>query len=160
MLLFALMKQLCLSPSTKKMCLAEFSEPNGFGAATDAEEAMTITGGCRCGAVRYTIEAERITARHCWCRDCQYIGAGSGTVNVFFPSETSVEVVLSDFASRAASNNLVHWQFCPTCGTPVFTQSEARLHLIGVRAGTLDDPEIGRPGMTIWISRPLPGFIG
>jgi hypothetical protein len=86
-------------------------------------------------------------------RDCQYIGAGSGTVNVFFPSETvTVEGVLSDFASRAASGNLVHRQFCPTCGTPVFTQSEARLHLIGVRAGTLDDPEIGRPGMTIWIS--------
>ena len=107
---------------------------------------MTITGGCRCGAVRYTIEAERITARHCWCRDCQYIGAGSGTVNVFFPSETvKVEGALSDYASRAASGNLVHRQFCPTCGTPVFTQSEARLHLIGVRAGTLDDPEIGRP---------------
>src|SRR5215470_14575768 len=50
------------------------------------EEAMTITGGCRCRAVRYSIEAEAITTRHCWCRDCQYIGAGSGTVNVFFPS--------------------------------------------------------------------------
>ena len=48
---------------------------------------MTITGGCRCGAVRYSIEGERLMARHCWCRDCQYIGAGSGTVNVFFPSE-------------------------------------------------------------------------
>jgi len=48
---------------------------------------MTITGGCRCGAVRYSFEAEPITARHCWCRDCQYIGAGSGTVNVFFPSD-------------------------------------------------------------------------
>ena len=58
---------------------------------------MPITGGCRCGAVRYTIEAERITARHCWCRDCQYIGAGSGTVNVFFPSETvMVEGVLCE----------------------------------------------------------------
>ena len=44
---------------------------------------MSITGGCRCRAVRYNIDAERITARHCWCRDCQYIGAG----NVFFPSE-------------------------------------------------------------------------
>jgi hypothetical protein len=44
---------------------------------------MTITGGCRCGAVRYTIEAEPLFARHCWCRDCQYIGAGPGTVNVF-----------------------------------------------------------------------------
>ena len=57
---------------------------------------MTITGGCRCGAVRYRIEGERLTARHCWCRDCQYIGAGSGTVNVFFPSEAvKVEGALS-----------------------------------------------------------------
>ena len=37
----------------------------------------------------------------------------------------------------------MHRQFCPTCGTPVFTQSEARLHMIGVRAGTLDDVSIG-----------------
>jgi hypothetical protein len=37
---------------------------------------MIISGGCRCGAVRYKIDAEPITARHCWCRDCQYIGAG------------------------------------------------------------------------------------
>jgi hypothetical protein len=48
---------------------------------------MTITGGCRCGAVRYIIDTEPLFARHCWCRDCQYIGAGSGTVNIFFPSE-------------------------------------------------------------------------
>ena len=57
---------------------------------------MSITGGCRCGAVRYKIDGDRITARHCWCRDCQYIGAGSGTVNVFFPSEAvKVEGALS-----------------------------------------------------------------
>ena len=32
------------------------------------------------------------------------------------------------------------------------TQSDARRHMIGVRAGTLDDPEIGKPQMTIWTS--------
>jgi hypothetical protein len=36
----------------------------------------------------------------------------------------------------------MHRQFCPTCGTPVFTQNEARLHMVGVRAGTLDDPDV------------------
>jgi hypothetical protein len=114
---------------------------------------MTITGGCRCGAVRYSIEGEPLLARHCWCRDCQYIGAGSGTVNVFFPSDAvTVEGALRDYTNRAASGNLMHRQFCPACGTPMFTQSEARLHMIGVRAGTLDDPEIGKPQVTIWTS--------
>ena len=80
---------------------------------------------------------------------CQYIGAGSGTVNVFFPSEAiKVEGALSDYTNKAASGNLMHRQFCATCGTPVFTQSDARRHMIGVRAGTLDDPEIGKPQMT------------
>lgn len=74
-------------------------------------------------------------------------------MNVFFPSEAvKVEGALSDYASRADSGNLMHRHFCPTCGTPVFTQSEARLHFMGVRAGTIDDPEIGKPAMTIWTS--------
>jgi hypothetical protein len=104
-----------------------------------------------CGAVRYRAETEPLFTRHCWCRDCQHIGAGGGTVNVFFATETvKVEGALSDYVSQAASGNRMHRQFCPSCGTPVFTQSEARRHYVGVRAGTLDDPELGKPQMTIW----------
>jgi len=74
-------------------------------------------------------------------------------VNVFFSSNAvKVEGELSDYTNHAASGNLMHRKFCPTCGTPVFTQSDARRHMIGVRAGTLDDPEIGKPQMTIWTS--------
>jgi hypothetical protein len=114
---------------------------------------MTITGGCLCGAVRYTIDAEPIAARICWCRDCQFIGAGSATVNVFFPADkVTIEGELADYQSLAASGNRMHRRFCVRCGTPVTTQSEARLHVVGVRAGTLDDPEIGKPGMVIWTS--------
>jgi hypothetical protein len=72
---------------------------------------------------------------------------------VFFPSEAvTVEGALTDYTNRAASGNLMHRKFCPACGTPMFTQSEARLHMTGVRAGTLDDPEIGKPQVTIWTS--------
>ena len=112
---------------------------------------MTITGGCLCGAVRYRIDAEPLAARICWCRDCQYIGAGSGTVNLAFPSEAvHIEGELRDHVSKADSGNLMHRSFCAKCGTPVTTQSEARRHLISIRAGTLDDPEIGKPKITIW----------
>jgi hypothetical protein len=114
---------------------------------------MSITGGCRCGAVRYEIEAEPLFSRHCWCRDCQYVGAGSGTVNVFFPSEAvKLKGELTDFQSRANSGTLMHRQFCASCGTPMFTQADTRRHYIGVRAGTLDDPELGKPQITIWTS--------
>jgi hypothetical protein len=112
---------------------------------------MTITGGCLCGAVRYAIKAEPVAVRVCWCRDCQKVGAGSGTVNVFFPSEAlRLDGALADYVNRADSGNVMHRRFCPACGTPVTTQSEARMHLVGVRAGTLDDPGAIRPELTIW----------
>jgi len=38
---------------------------------------MDITGGCLCRAVRYSSSAAPIVTRACWCRVCQYIGAGS-----------------------------------------------------------------------------------
>jgi hypothetical protein len=112
---------------------------------------MTITGGCICGAVRYGIEAEPLTTRTCWCTDCQKFGAGSATVNVVFPAEAvRIEGTLSDYASAADSGNRMHRGFCPACGTPVTTGSEARSHLKGIRAGTLDDPEVAKPEITIW----------
>ena len=78
------------------------------------------------------------------CRDCQ-ISAGAGTVNVFFASDAvKVEGVLADYASKAESGNQMHRHFCAACGTPIFTQSEARRHYIGVRAGP-SDPELGKP---------------
>jgi hypothetical protein len=80
---------------------------------------MTITGGCRCGAVRYTIEAEPLFARHCWYRDCQYIGAGSGTVNVFFASEkVSIEGALTDYTSHADSGTRTRYAARPCSRRP------------------------------------------
>jgi hypothetical protein len=119
---------------------------------------MAITGGCLCGAVRYSISAAPILTRTCWCRVCQYIGAGSATVNTCFPSQgLSVSGELTDYRMIADSGNVAHRRFCPTCGTHLFSASEARPHLIFVRAGTLDDPELAKPAMTIW-TESAPGW--
>lgn len=112
---------------------------------------MPIIGGCLCGAVRYTVAGEPVTTRVCWCRDCQYFAAGSGTVNVVFPVDAvKLSGPLRDYASTADSGNRMHRQFCERCGTPVMSASEARPHLVILRAGTLDDPEAVRPSLTIW----------
>lgn len=112
---------------------------------------MNISGGCLCGAVRYTSTAAPIITRVCWCRVCQYIGAGSGTVNTCFKTETlSVEGEMQDYRSIADSGNVMHRRFCPKCGTHLFSEAEVRPHLVFVRAGTLDDPGIARPMATIW----------
>ena len=113
-----------------------------------------IAGGCLCGAVRYETEAEPITARFCWCRFCQYIATGNAAVSVCFPSAgMSVTGETRDFVSVADSGNRMHRRFCPSCGVHLFSEAEERPHLIFVRAGTLDDPEIARPSSIIWTSR-------
>ena len=112
---------------------------------------MTVAGGCLCGAVRWESAEPPIVTRVCWCRDCQYFGAGSGTVNTCFRTATfTVTGETTDFASISDSGNRMHRRFCPACGTPLFSEAEARPHLVFVRAGTFDDPNLARPAMTIW----------
>jgi hypothetical protein len=115
---------------------------------------MEVTGGCLCRQVRYRITAAPIVTRVCWCRLCQYLGAGSATVNVCFPSNAiTIEGEMRDYSNVAESGNKMHRRFCPTCGTALFSEAEVRPHLIFVRAGTLDDPEIAKPSATIWTSQ-------
>ena len=112
---------------------------------------MKITGGCLCGAVRFASAAPPVITRHCWCRLCQYLGAGGGTVNACFKTDgftTTGET--RDYSCAADSGNIMHRRFCATCGTPMYSSAEVRPQLIFVRAGTLDDPELARPAMTIW----------
>jgi hypothetical protein len=112
---------------------------------------MEITGGCLCRAVRYSLSVDPIVTRTCWCRVCQYIGAGGATVNAGFPSKAlKVTGELRDYVLIAESGNHMHRRFCPTCGTHLFTAAEERPHLVFVRAGTLDDREVARPAATIW----------
>ena len=97
--------------------------------------------------------AAAIVTRVCWCRDCQYIGAGSGTVNACFRTAAfTVTGKTNDYRSVADSGNQMHRRFCPSCGTPLFSEAEARPHLIFVRVGTFDDPTLAEPAMTIWTS--------
>jgi hypothetical protein len=114
---------------------------------------VEVTGGCLCKQVRYRITAAPIVTRICWCRLCQYLAAGSGTVNVCFPtSAITIEGEMKNYRSVAESGNVMHRRFCPSCGTSLFSEAEIRPHLIFVRAGTLDDPEVAKPVATIWTS--------
>jgi hypothetical protein len=114
---------------------------------------MNIQGGCLCKAVRYESTSDPKITRVCWCRTCQYIAAGNATVNVFSPSATfTVTGETRTYKSVADSGNVILRQFCPECGTPLFTTAEVRPHLIGVRAGTLDEPNLVSPALTIWTS--------
>jgi hypothetical protein len=110
-----------------------------------------ITGSCLCKAVRYKIQAAPLTTRACWCRVCQYFAAGNATINAAFTtSAVAIEGETKDYVSVADSGSVMHRRFCPTCGVHLFSAAEQRPHLIFVRVGTFDNPELARPAVTIW----------
>ena len=115
---------------------------------------MIHTGQCLCGQVRFTIDAEPQGARMCWCRDCQRIASGSATVNVLFAEEAvRYEGEMTTLRLTADSGNTVERGFCPGCGAQMYSKTLEPPGLpMRVRAGTLDDPEIGKPQITIWTS--------
>lgn len=110
------------------------------------------SGSCLCGAVRFTLSAEPLAVRVCWCRDCQHIAA-NGTVNLMVAADAlTVTGELAGYEKTADSGNTITRQFCPACGTHLFAKSSGRPQFRVVRAGNLEDPSSIRPTMNIWAS--------
>lgn len=116
---------------------------------------MTHTGHCLCGQIHYTISAEPVGARMCWCRDCQTIASGSATVNVLFPADAvKFEGKVSTYTMIADSGNTIERGFCPSCGTQFYSNTVKPAGApMRVRAGTLDNPDLMAPQAIIWTSR-------
>ena len=116
---------------------------------------MPHTGQCLCGQVTFTIDADPVGARMCWCRDCQRIASGSATVNVLFP-EDAVRFAgeVATLRKTADSGNIVERGFCPSCGSQMYSKTvePAGAMPMRIRAGTLDDPELLAPQSVIWAS--------
>lgn len=112
---------------------------------------MSYSGSCACGAVTLTMAGAPVTTRQCWCRDCQRLAAGGPTQNAIFPTEAvAITGELAHGQWIAASGNTLTFHFCPGCGTQVYGQSSARMHLKTVRFGVIDQPHDLAPQMVIW----------
>ena len=119
---------------------------------------MLITGGCLCGAVRFTVDRKPVLARACWSRDCQYLSSGNASVNVIVAADgLTVSGSMGAYVSRADSGNMVRRRFCGACGTPLFSEVVGEPAYVAVRVGALDDREIGRPESLIWAAS-APGW--
>ncbi|MEZ5865523.1 MAG: GFA family protein [Geminicoccaceae bacterium] len=112
------------------------------------------TGGCACGAVRYTIAAEPIFANHCQCRDCQRASGTGHASYLTFPSRAQVE--LTGAATHhdlvGDSGKVKTHAFCPACGSPVYLTLSAMPDLFAVHAASLDDPGRFAPQVVTYAS--------
>jgi hypothetical protein len=115
-------------------------------------------GGCACGGVRYACTANPIAMVNCHCRDCQRAGGAGYSPTVVVP-RASFRLLGEEpkvYEVVAASGNTASRAFCGRCGSPLFAWNSARSDVVGVRAGSLDDPGWFKPTAAVWISSAQP----
>jgi hypothetical protein len=116
-----------------------------------------IEGGCFCGKVRYSAEAEPIFAGVCHCRSCQKITGTSYSVVVAIPAPAlTVTGDLKVYDSVGDSGKATHSGFCPNCGSPVTDTADVMEGVVMLRAGTMDDQSWLKPTMEIYCDSKMP----
>jgi len=116
-------------------------------------QAMTkYAGGCLCGTVRYGTDAKPINQRVCHCRLCQKaIGAAFNARLLFRIDDVTVEGTVATVNSSPDLKRA----FCPRCGTTLFSRRDGA-GIMGVTAGSLDDPSLFKPDMHFWTASMQP----
>ena len=108
---------------------------------------MEIKGGCLCGAVRYTAEADPTSATVCHCRDCQkFTGSAFAALIRVAKEAMTIEGTLKTFSSIGGSGNPILRHFCPECGSSIAEESTMRPDSIVLNVGSFDDPSAATPG--------------
>ena len=104
------------------------------------------TGGCLCGAVRYSVRGDPVHVRCCHCANCRKESGSAFTVYAVWPAdafELSGEIALYDGRG-----------FCPRCGSRILDRADSDDTLVEIRIGSLDDaPFQLKPDDEIWVRR-------
>ena len=113
--------------------------------------AIPFSGGCACGAIRYTCAAEPIVAWKCHCRDCQRASGGAFTP-VFYVAKSALTVTgeIKYHKVQTKSGNTNSRGFCAECGSPLCALPSVLPTFVGIFVGSLDEPSRVRPTIELW----------
>ncbi len=117
-----------------------------------------LSGGCLCGSVRYEYSGEPKEATYCHCDDCRKATGGPYTVGVRIRAD-ALRIVsgrVKGYTTTADSGNKITRQFCPECGSPLFTKAHAHPDLVWLKAGSLDEPQLIKPSYQTWTQCAVP----
>jgi len=116
-----------------------------------------IKGGCLCGKVHYSSNAEPAFTGICHCTSCQKQGGGAFAVVVGVPSASlTVEGTTKTYTGKGDSGGTVASRFCPECGSTIVSEPQAFAGMAILRAGTLDDTSWIKPAMQIYCDSKQP----
>ena len=98
---------------------------------------IELSGGCHCGAVRYSLQASPLSVQHCHCESCRKsIGALHATLGVM--RRDKVEIEGAENLTKYRTSPGFEQQFCRTCGCNLFAYDDDETTLFYVDLPTLD----------------------
>ncbi|OYX39093.1 MULTISPECIES: GFA family protein [unclassified Sphingomonas] len=117
-----------------------------------------LTGGCLCGAIRYTLaDGFRFLPYACHCSDCQSrTGSAFSEHRLFARQDLTItgELDSGDYIQPSGARSLI-WG-CAICKTRIFAENDKRPGFASLRCGTLDRSADIIPAAHIWISSKQP----
>ena len=107
---------------------------------------------CACGKLRIRLAGAPQIVSSCHCLACQRrTGAIFGSTSFFGESQiVSTEGDRRAFRRQGDSGTRLAFQFCPTCGSTVFWESEGLPDMVSVAVGAFADPGFPAPVRTVW----------
>lgn len=110
-----------------------------------------LTGGCLCGAVTYSIDADPAFSGHCGCQNCRK-ATGVEHASIFAVPTGAVEVsgALSTYRYSGDSGAPISKHFCPACGSHVVTDNPIMGGMRMFPVGSLDDINQVEPQMFVY----------
>lgn len=104
---------------------------------------MPQQGGCLCGALRFEATAAPLRLTLCYCTFCQRATGSTHMVEPIFARNAHRMIAGAPkifSLTSSGSGKRVDVHFCPQCGTKLYLGFERFPDVVGVYAGTFDDP--------------------
>ncbi len=107
------------------------------------------SGGCFCGAIRFTVAAPVLYCCFCHCRSCQRASGGAVVPWVIFNKRGFVEEK-GQRQLRQSSPGVTRGH-CRDCGTSLTYEDAKRDGQIDIALSVLDEPSLFHPVAHVWV---------
>src|SRR3954470_23624946 len=98
----------------------------------------SVSGGCLCGAVRFSVTSSPRSVHFCHCSMCRRATGGAFAILAWFKAKDLTWSAARPLVRR--SSHIAERAFCGACGTPLFLRYDGSDE-VGLMVDALDQPE-------------------
>ena len=116
-----------------------------------------FSGKCLCGKISFKCYVEPKTIFNCHCEDCRRATGSVFGTNLFVQEDQlKISGEFSSYSHTSDSGSTMTKHFCSNCGSLLFGRNSAKPNVISVRAGTLDQLNLIKPDVNVFMKSKVP----